>query len=117
MSIGLFKNAKNTVSFAAGETIFAAGDAPGGLMYVVQSGEVTILVNGEALEMIGPGSPLGELGLVDNAPRSATAVAHTDCILVPIDEKQFNFLVQQTPNFALQIMRTMAARLRAYREY
>jgi CRP/FNR family transcriptional regulator, cyclic AMP receptor protein len=117
MSINLFKNVKNTVSFAAGDLIFKEGDAPEGLMYVVQSGEVIISVRGEALEIIGPGSPLGELGLVDSAPRSATAVAHTDCILVPIDEKQFNFLVQQTPNFALQIMRTMAARLRAYREY
>jgi CRP-like cAMP-binding protein len=117
MSINLFKNAKNTINFAAGDPIFKEGDAPEGLMYVVQSGEVTISVRGETLETIGPGSPLGELGLVDHSPRSATAVAHTDCVLVPVDEKQFNFLVQQTPGFALQIMRILAQRLRAYRDY
>ena len=45
-------------------------------------------------------------------PRSATAITRTDAELVPIDEKRFLFLVQQTPFFALQVMRVMAERLR-----
>ncbi|HEU5100134.1 MAG TPA: Crp/Fnr family transcriptional regulator [Roseiflexaceae bacterium] len=62
--------------------------------------------------MAGPGGIVGEMALIDDRPRSATAVAATDCRLVPIDERRFTFLVQQTPMFALAVMRVMAERLR-----
>jgi CRP-like cAMP-binding protein len=52
------------------------------------------------------------LALIDRSPRSATAIAKTDCVLIKIDERQFLYLVQETPFFALIVMRTMAARLR-----
>ena len=55
----------------------------------------------------------GEMALVDGAPRSATAVAMTDVTLVPVSEKQFLYLVSQTPFFALKVMRVLARRLRA----
>ena len=55
----------------------------------------------------------GEMALIDSEPRSATAVAITDVELVPISEKQFLFLVSQTPYFALRLMRVLAQRLRA----
>ena len=58
-------------------------------------------------------SIFGEMALIDNEPRSATAVAITDVELVPISEKQFLFLVSQTPYFALKVMRILAQRLRA----
>ena len=44
----------------------------------------------------------GEMALIDDEPRSATAVAITDVELVPISEKQFVFLVSQTPYFCPQ---------------
>jgi CRP-like cAMP-binding protein len=53
------------------------------------------------------------MALIDPAPRSATAVAKTDVKLVPVGEKQFLFLVSRTPHFALNVMRTLARRLRA----
>jgi CRP-like cAMP-binding protein len=53
------------------------------------------------------------MALIDSAPRSATAIAATDVQLVPVGEKQFAFLVSQTPYFALNVMRVMARRLRA----
>jgi CRP-like cAMP-binding protein len=53
------------------------------------------------------------MALIDNSPRSATAVASTDVVLVPVSEKQFLFLVSQTPFFALMVMRVLARRLRA----
>ena len=55
---------------------------------------------------------MGELGLVEHAPRSATVTALTDCEFLPIDAKRFQFLVQQTPNFSLHVMKVMAERLR-----
>ena len=115
MIINLFKNVDDAEIFTAGTTIFSEGDAPGGLMYVVQDGEVDILLRGDRIDTLGPGSFLGEIGLVDKKPRSATAVAKTDCRVVPIDQKRVNFLVQQTPYFALEVMQTIAERLRAYR--
>ena len=54
----------------------------------------------------------GEMALIDDSPRSATAVALTDVTLAPIKENQFLFLVQNTPFFALSVMRVLARRLR-----
>jgi CRP-like cAMP-binding protein len=46
--------------------------------------------------------------LIDNEPRSATALAATDVELVAVSEKQFLFLIGQTPYFALKVMRVLA---------
>ncbi len=81
-------------------------------MYVVVEGQVNFSVGGNLVEQVGLGGVLGELALLDTETRSATAVAKTDCKLAPIDEKRFQFLAQQTPNFALQLMRIIANRLR-----
>lgn len=81
-------------------------------MYVVLEGEVRISSNGTQLEVLGPGGAFGEIALIDKAPRSADAVAVTDCRVVPISESHFQYLVQETPFFSLQIMRVMAERLR-----
>lgn len=97
--------------FAAGQHIFEQGEK-GTTMYVVQEGEVDLLVNGQKVEKLGPGGVLGEMGLIDTAPRSASAVARTDCKLIPVNAQRFALLVQHTPDFALQIMRVMAGRLR-----
>ena len=99
------------VSFAAGQQIFAEGQ-PGDVMYVVKEGEVDITVHDKLVETVRPGGILGEMALLDHNPRSATAVARTDCQLVPINEARFQFLVQQTPYFAIEVMRVLANRLR-----
>jgi CRP-like cAMP-binding protein len=52
------------------------------------------------------------MALIDRRPRSATAIAKTDAHLVRIDERRFQFMVQQTPFFALEVMRTIVRRLR-----
>lgn len=117
MKTGLFRQSEDIETFKAGAIIFSEGQEAGGVMYVVQEGQVDILVYGECIDTIGPGTCLGEIALIDQWPRSATAVAKTDCKLVPINEQRFQYLVKQTPHFALQVMRTMAERLRKYRDY
>jgi CRP-like cAMP-binding protein len=52
------------------------------------------------------------MALIDQAPRTATATAKTEVQLAVLSEKRFLFLVQQHPEFALQIMKVMADRLR-----
>ncbi|MEZ4680340.1 MAG: cyclic nucleotide-binding domain-containing protein [Caldilineaceae bacterium] len=109
--LNLFRQSSEVESFAAGQTIFSAGDV-GNMMFVVVEGEVEVSLAGAPIESIGPGGLFGELSLVDHSPRSATAVAKTACLLAPIGEKRFLFLVQETPYFALHVMSVMAERLR-----
>jgi len=110
-SLNLVRFADEVLTFSARQQIFAEGE-PGDVMFVVKEGEVDIVVHGAVVETIGPGGILGEMALIDRNPRSATAVAKTDCQLVPISEKRFQFLVQQTPYFAIEVMRVLAQRLR-----
>lgn len=107
----IFRDNPDAIAFAAGQIVFTEGQR-GDVMYVVKSGEVDIRRGDQVFDTHGPGAIFGEMALIDHAPRSADAVARTDCELVPISERQFIFLVQQTPFFALQVMRVIADRLR-----
>jgi CRP/FNR family cyclic AMP-dependent transcriptional regulator len=98
-------------SFAANDVIFRKGE-PRSVMYVVREGEVEIRLGDKVLETVGPDGLFGEMAMVDGGPRTASVVARTDCKLVSIDQKRFQFLVQQTPNFAIQVMRLLVERLR-----
>lgn len=82
-------------------------------MYVLETGTAEVFVQNRLLETLTHGSVVGEMGLVSPGPHSASVIAKTDCEFVAVDEKRFQFLVQQTPYFALQVMRLMAERLRA----
>jgi len=95
-----------------GEVIFRTFDM-GAEMYVVLEGEVELTIGSNVVETLGPGEPFGEMALIDQAPRVATATAKTACKLAVIPEKRFLFMVQTAPHFALQIMKVMADRLRA----
>ena len=109
--INLFRHADDAQTYGAGAVVFAA-DEPGDAMYVVQEGEVDIVIRDQVVETVGPGGILGEIALIDQRPRSATARARSDCRLVRVDPRRFKFLVQQNPFFALEVMRIMAHRLR-----
>jgi len=109
--IGLFRNAKNAIPFASGQTIFKEGDHAD-LMYVIQSGEVEVRYNGHQIETLGEGNIFGEMSLISEEPRAATVIALTEVRLVPIDLKRFMFLVEETPYFAVQVMRIMSSRIK-----
>ena len=82
-------------------------------MFVVLEGSVRLSVTGRTLEKVGKGGVFGEMALIDSAPRSATATALTACTLVPVTAQRFKALVKESPDFAIDIMRVMAARLRS----
>jgi CRP/FNR family cyclic AMP-dependent transcriptional regulator len=109
--INLFRNASDFKSFPAGTVIFKQGD-PGDYMYVVKEGTVNITLGDRLLETVEAGGVFGEMALIDNEARSASASAKTDCQLVPLDGKKFRFLIQQTPFFAQHVIRVLAQRLR-----
>lgn len=108
----LFANNPSIVSVPAGQPLFTVGEE-GHLMFVLTTGSAEVIVNGRVVETLKHGSIVGELGIVLAGPRSASVIAKTNCEFVAIDEKRFQFLVQQTPYFATQVMRVMAERLRA----
>lgn len=110
-TMNLFRNAKDAQPYAAGQVIFTKGD-PGDVMYVVQEGEVEIILDDQVIDRHGPGSIFGEMALIDASPRSATAVAASDCKLVVLNAQRFEFLVQQTPHFATTVMKIIVERLR-----
>ena len=95
----------------AGTVLFETGQ-PGDALYVILSGSVEIRIAGQVVETLGAGGIVGEMALIDKSPRSGDAVAASETVVVAVDERRFLFLVQQTPFFALNVMRVMAERLR-----
>jgi CRP/FNR family cyclic AMP-dependent transcriptional regulator len=111
--IELFMTAPHVHEVKAGELIFEAG-TDGDVMYGVIEGEVEMQVNGHPFETIAQGDVFGEGALVQIPPvRASTAVAKTDCKLAQVDKAHFMFLVQETPLFALEVIRSLSSRLRA----
>jgi len=110
--IEIFSHNTARIRIQAGEALFREGDV-GNQMFVLETGTADVLVHGRIVETLEHGSIVGEMGLVSPGPHSASVIARTDCEFVAVDEKRFQFLVQQTPYFAIQVMRMMAERLRA----
>lgn len=111
MKIRLFDNSSDFVLLPAGHVIFKAGD-PGDCMYAVIGGSVDIIVRDKVLETVEAGGVFGEMALVEDCPRSASAVVKTDAKLVAVDKNRFLFMVQQTPFFSLQILSVVTERVR-----
>ncbi|MBP7999783.1 MAG: SpoIIE family protein phosphatase [Chloroflexi bacterium] len=110
---GFFRHEKDYLTYHAGDIIFAEGDV-GEYMYVVIEGIVNVTLEGHAINFLQPGNLFGEMALMDNRPRSATATAFTDCRLLPLNQHRFTSLIQQEPEFALQVLTIMAERLRRF---
>lgn len=108
---GLFKNAKETIELAAGDVLFRENDAATAMFGVI-SGEIELRKGDRRITAIGPNGVFGELALVDSSPRSLDAVATQDTVLAAIDRRLFLFLITETPMFALQVMTSLANRLR-----
>jgi len=109
----LFANDPQKVAVHAGNPLIVEGEtADLGTMYILTQGEARVLVGGVEVERLRIGDPVGELSLIDRLPHSGTVEAITDCEFVCVDEKHFKFMVSTTPGFALDIMKTLARRLR-----
>jgi CRP-like cAMP-binding protein len=106
----------HTKAAAAGTTIFAKGD-PGTSLCAVCSGTVMIRNRSPdgkdaVLNLVQTGEVFGEIALLDGRPRTADAVAMTDCELMVIDRREFIPLVQSRPDIALKLIEVLCDRLR-----
>jgi CRP-like cAMP-binding protein len=102
-----------------GEDIFRQGD-PAGAMYLIQEGEIEILreTHGEilSLALLEKGDFFGEVALLEDLPRNATARAVTECQLVKVDSESFERMIRQNPEIAVRMLRKIANRLRVLDE-
>ena len=110
-SLALLRYEDHFMALKKGEAIFREGDL-GDTMFVVRNGIVDLQICGRTVETLRRGDFMGEMALVDQEPRSATALCTTDCEIVPIDRERFQYLVKETPYAALEVMQKMAERLR-----
>lgn len=105
--------------FADGETIFDEGDE-GDRMFIVVRGSVRIKKRGAHVDTvvaeIGPGEMFGESAILEERPRSATAVAVGETELASYDRAEFLEALRTDPELALAAMRALAARLRTTTE-
>jgi CRP/FNR family transcriptional regulator, cyclic AMP receptor protein len=109
---GLFTNATALKEVPAGTVIFSEGDA-GDEMFGVIEGEVEVRTHNGHITRLGPDDTFGEMAIVDQIPRSATATAVVDTKLAVINRHRFLFLVHETPMFAIQVMSSLGERVRA----
>lgn len=98
-------------TYEPGEKVFIEG-SPGTTMYVVLDGNIEIYVGGKSMEVAGRGAIIGEMALVDPGPRSATVVAKDYCVLAQVNQSQFLSLIEKAPSFSLNVMKSLATRLR-----
>jgi CRP/FNR family transcriptional regulator, cyclic AMP receptor protein len=114
--VTLFKHNPDFQHFKDGQVIFEEGQ-PGDFMYVIVEGKVDIIVRSKLIATAQAQEVIGEMALLNSKTRSATCIARTDCKLVPVSLPQFSFMVQETPYFAIQVLQTMAERLRLANEH
>ncbi len=100
----------NERRFAAGEKIALEGE--GGLMFfVVESGEASVEVQGEAVGTLGPGAAFGEIALIDRRPRTASVTAISDIKAYGLPVFVFRPFVEARPQVAWKLLESMADRL------
>lgn len=95
---------KNTIIMREGEA--------GIFMYVVIDGAIRITVNDNIVELVKAGGVFGEMALVDQSKRAATASAAADSNLMSINRNDFLTLIKTNPAFGVSLLRALANRLR-----
>ena len=98
--------------FTSGQVIFEQGQ-PGTELYLVVSGDVDIVKDGHTIVTLGPGSNFGEMSMLDEPNRSASAVAASDSELMVIPRAAFFAMLKGNPVLAVKILWNMLLRLSA----
>lgn len=94
-----------------GATLFTEGSA-GALAYVVQEGRVAVSIQGKIVQRVGPGGIFGEMALVDQSTRAASAAAESDVTLIAVNRAVFVNLVKANPEFGAALLGAVAERVR-----
>ena len=113
-----FESAGKEETVSAGTVFFAETEKASRIllkrdkMYLLVEGQVALSAKGKPLGAVKVGHIFGEMAAISDSPRSATAVAKSDCRVMSLDDKQFIAALQKKPEFALMMLGTMIVRLR-----
>ena len=111
-TVEIFQKSSSPLTYVAGQTIFQEGET-GNIMYGIIEGEVDLIVDGKVVETITTGDVFGEGALVQpEHDRASTAIAKTDCIIACLDRERFLFAIENTPMFAIDVLRSYSNRAR-----
>ena len=104
------------VDLPAGEQLFAEGEM-GEWAYIIEDGLLEILKNSGGRQVVlavrGAGEVIGEMSLLESAPRMATVRARSNCRLIAISKEQLDRLMNTSPSVARTMLHTFVARLRS----
>lgn len=107
---------KNVKTYTGGQVIFSEGDR-GDKMFIILDGEVEILKamggsTAKTLVTLRKGEFFGEMALIEDKGRSATALCKKDAKLLVMNEQVFDTVIETNPDFALKMIKNLALRLR-----
>ena len=100
------------VSLPAGRVLFNQGDSASELFIVVE-GKVRVDRNGANIATRGPGEFFGEMALVSEGTRMATATCETDCRFFVLGHREFHSLMDEFPTMKMRVLETLAERVRS----
>ena len=116
---GMTDRSFEAIAALASEARFAAGDElvrqgePGTAFYIIVSGRARVDRDGGGMRKLGPGDFLGEIGLVDGSPRTATVTALEAIRALTVNRDDFLDLLERLPVFRLEILNALTQRIRA----
>lgn len=112
MDMSIFK--KFEVRYNAGEMIFCEFE-PGNEFYLIQSGAVRVVkvINKveKTLDVLKVGEFFGEMAILENAPRSASIIAHEDSVLLEFNKNNFEMLMKGQPQLAFNLLKILSKRI------
>ena len=103
--------AGDEITMTAGTLIVDQGQT-GREAFIVLDGEIMIKRNNRRVAVLGPGSVVGELSLLDHGPRTATAICETDCLLLVIEQRRFLGVLDNVPSISHKLLGALASRIR-----
>jgi CRP-like cAMP-binding protein len=100
------------VTMPAGRVLFNQGDSAAELFVVVE-GQVRVERDGSVIATRGPGEFFGEMALVSEGTRMASATCETDCRLLILGHREFHSLMDEFPELKMRVLETLAQRVRS----
>ena len=110
--VNLFRRDDELQTVQDGEYLLKAGGRSK-TVYVLVEGSLEIRVDGRNVEIVEPGGVVGEMSMIEDEPVSADVLGKGEAKVAVVDANRFQFLIQNHPFFAIEVMKIMAHRLRA----
>lgn len=97
------------------DTMIFSESQPGQELYIIQKGSVKITKivndNEQLLALLKPGDIFGEMSLLENKPRSASAISHDDTVLMAVNNANFNRMVASQPQIISKLTQLLSERI------